>query len=46
MGGAGRGLSGLFDGRRSNHLAHLSLMDRDFGEADYEMLLQLDKAEG
>ena len=46
VGGAGRGLSGLFDGRRSNHLAHLSLMDRDFGEADYEMLLQLDKAEG
>jgi len=42
-GAAARGLSGLFGGGRSSHLAHLSLMDRDFGEADYEMLLQLDE---
>ena len=30
----------------AGHLAHLSLMDRDFGEADYEMLLQLDESHG
>mmetsp|Transcript_4169 Transcript_4169/g.9016 ORF Transcript_4169/g.9016 Transcript_4169/m.9016 type:complete len:388 (+) Transcript_4169:586-1749(+) len=29
-----------------DQLAHLSLMNRDFGEADYEMLLQLDEAAG
>ena len=29
-------------GGRERQLAHLSLMDRDFGEQDYEMLLQLD----
>eukprot|EP00962_Isochrysis_galbana_P005909 scaffold1589_cov111-Isochrysis_galbana.AAC.13 len=34
-GGGGRGRAG-------QHLAHLSFLDRDFGEADYEMLLALD----
>ncbi|KAL1522109.1 hypothetical protein AB1Y20_021752 [Prymnesium parvum] len=28
--------------RAGSRLAHLSMMDRDFGEADYEMLLSLD----
>ncbi len=31
---------------RAGHLAALSMMDRDFGEADYEMLLRLDEASG
>ena len=30
---------------RAGQLAHLSLLDRDFGEADYEMLLRLDEAD-
>jgi len=33
-------------GRPSQPLAHLSFVERDFGEADYEMLLQLDEAVG
>jgi len=36
--------SGMSAGGRSGQLAHLSFLDRDFGEADYEMLLQLDEA--
>lgn len=40
---AGRGPSG---GGRNSQLAHLSLMNRDFGEADYEMLLRLDETPG
>ena len=27
-------------------MAHLALLDRDFNEADYEMLLQLDEVDG
>ncbi|KAL3926286.1 MAG: hypothetical protein SGPRY_003366 [Prymnesium sp.] len=33
----------LGGGRAGNRLANLSMMDRDFGEADYEMLLSLDQ---
>jgi len=41
-GGAMRRGSG---GARGGQLAQLSLMDRDFGEADYEMLLKLDEVD-
>jgi hypothetical protein len=34
--------SGGARGRAGQQLAHLSFLDRDFGEADYEMLLALD----
>ena len=33
----------LGGGRAGNRLANLSVMDRDFGEAEYEMLLSLDQ---
>ena len=33
-------------GGRGGQLAHLSLLDRDFDEDDYEMLLQLDRVDG
>jgi hypothetical protein len=36
------GHAGAGRGRGGQQLAHLSFLDRDFGEADYEMLLALD----
>jgi len=41
LGGGGGG-----GGRAGSRLAHLSMMDRDFGEADYEMLKSLDEDNG
>jgi hypothetical protein len=43
LGGPGGGGAGAGARRQ---LAHLSFLDRDFGEQDYEMLLQLDEADG
>ena len=39
--------AGMMSGRvgRVGQMAHLALLDRDFGEADYEMLLQLDEVD-
>jgi len=47
-GGGGRGLMGsLFGGGRAGRqLAELSMMDRDFGAEDYDMLLRLDEDNG
>ena len=46
-GGHGTGGGGGFGGGGgARQLAHLSFLDRDFGEQDYEMLLQLDEADG
>jgi len=46
MHGAARRGGPAAGGRSGDSLAHLSFLDRDFGEADYEMLLQLDDVHG
>lgn len=41
----GRRFGGGSGAGRGGQMAHLALLDRDFNEADYEMLLQLDEVE-
>ena len=38
-----RHAAGMRGGGGPGQMAHLALLDRDFNEADYEMLLQLDE---
>ena len=46
LGGGFSRAAGVSGGRAAGQLAALSMLNRDFGEADYEMLLQLDEAAG